>query len=158
MNKEVSSNGVTDLDDTRGGQPSFEDKQVSITKVVGKLASWDNDLEINILEEDVVISREGQYPEIQFLNRCHELSDKNMEQVLIIVVLKNDYYLVKLISNNDYDRILTDGPWQAYGVTWLSSLRVRAPRENDSARVDKDMDTTYNEVVSEDLKQDQLNG
>ncbi|MBA0731549.1 hypothetical protein Golax_025405 [Gossypium laxum] len=153
MNKEVSSDGVTDLDDTRGGQPSFEDKLVSITKVVGKLASWDNDLDINVLEEDVAVSREGLYPEIQFLNRVHELSDENMGQVLI------------LISNNDYDRILTDGPWQAYGVTWLSSLGVGLDLENREHQgtttmlgVDKDMDTTYSEAVSEDLKEDQLNG
>ncbi|MBA0860754.1 hypothetical protein Goshw_020831 [Gossypium schwendimanii] len=160
MNKEVSSNGVTDLDGTRGGQPSFEDKLVSITKVVGKLASWYNDLDINILEEDVVVSPYW----LRALTRRIRALWKPIGHFQI-VFLKNDYYLVKLISNNDYDRILTNGPWQAYGVTWLSSLGVGLDLENREHQgktkmlgVDKDMDMTYSEVVLEDLMEDQLNG
>ncbi|MBA0618539.1 hypothetical protein Godav_027863 [Gossypium davidsonii] len=145
MNKEVSSDGVMDLDDTRGGQPSFEDKLVSITKVVGKLASWDNDLEINILEEDVVVSREGHYPEIQFLNRVHELSDKSMEQVLIVRLLGQAIVVFKEtnVGMHGSQPRPVDGHVSLSQDEGLDLENRQHQGTSTMLGVDKDMDTTY---------------
>ncbi|TYI85591.1 hypothetical protein E1A91_D04G006500v1 [Gossypium mustelinum] len=43
--------------------------------------------EISLLEDDVRISMEGQYPEISFSKRVHELIDRSMSQTIIAWLL-----------------------------------------------------------------------
>lgn len=99
--------------------------------------------EITLLDDDVHISLDGPYPQVRFSERVHSLIDENNKQIVIvrmlgrkigyralinrieslwgltseykIVYLYNNYFLVKLASQDDYNRILIGGPWMVYG-------------------------------------------
>lgn len=93
--------------------------------------------------DDVIVSLEGPYPQVCFLERVHSLVDENNRQTVIvrmlerlighrvlssrietlwgltsddkIVDLDNNYFLIKLASQNDYNRVLMGDPWMMYG-------------------------------------------
>ncbi|KAE8684165.1 putative Pre-rRNA-processing protein TSR2 [Hibiscus syriacus] len=52
---------------------------------------------------DVMVDRSGDYPIIKFSDRIHDTIDKNMSNFQL-VVLDNNYYLVKLDNENDYNK------------------------------------------------------
>lgn len=99
--------------------------------------------EIALLEDDVHIAMDSSYPQVKFSRRVYSSIDENNKQTLImrmlgrsigyralvnriesfwgltseykIVDLDNNYFLIKLASQNNYDRILIGGPWIVYG-------------------------------------------
>lgn len=99
--------------------------------------------EITLLEDDVKISLDGLYPQVCFSKRIHSLIDESNRQMVIvrmlerpieyralskrikslwgltseykIIDLDNNYFLVKLASQNNYNRILMGDPWMMYG-------------------------------------------
>lgn len=104
--------------------------------------SLNDDEEIILLDEDVNISLEGPYLQLSFSERVHLLVDENNKQTVVvrmlgrsisyralsnrieslwsltgdyeIVDLDNNYFLVKLASQSDYNKVLMDGPWMMY--------------------------------------------
>lgn len=105
--------------------------------------SLNDDEEIILLDEDVKVSLEGSYPQVNFSERVHSLVDENNKQTVIvpmlgrpigyrtlsnrieslwgltgnykIVDLDNNYFLIKLANQSDYNKVLMGGPWMMYG-------------------------------------------
>lgn len=101
------------------------------------------DEEIPLLQDDVKVSLEGLCPQICFSKEVHSLVDENNRQTVKvrmigrsisyrvlsnrietlwgltsdykIVDLDNNYFLLKLASQNYYNRVLMGGPWMMYG-------------------------------------------
>ncbi|KAL4335546.1 hypothetical protein GQ457_07G011820 [Hibiscus cannabinus] len=79
--------------------------------------------DIEVLDDDVTVDVSGPFPVICFSDRVHEEIDKSMERSLIVrllgdihlVDLENDYYLVKFAAEEDYTKVLKEGPWTIFG-------------------------------------------
>ncbi|KAE8702157.1 hypothetical protein F3Y22_tig00110500pilonHSYRG00187 [Hibiscus syriacus] len=97
-----------------------------------------NDDEIVVLDEDYVIDKSGAFPTIKFSEKVHDQIDKNMRNVIIVrllgrmigykallnriqalwkpigeiqlIDLENNYFLVKFADEDDYTKVLTEGP------------------------------------------------
>ncbi|KAL4285114.1 hypothetical protein GQ457_16G010640 [Hibiscus cannabinus] len=102
-----------------------------------------SDFDVVVEEADCVVRRDGDFPSIRFSERVHERIDYGMRQAVIVrllgrnigyktlfsrikalwalkgsyqlVDLENSYFLVKLQLEEDYNRVLSDGPWTIYG-------------------------------------------
>ncbi|XP_039039738.1 uncharacterized protein LOC120177789 [Hibiscus syriacus] len=102
-----------------------------------------NDDEIVVLDEDYVIDKSDAFPTIKFSEKVHDQIDKNMRNVIIVrllgrmigykallnriqalwkpigeiqlIDLENNYFLVKFADEDDYTKVLTEGPWIIYG-------------------------------------------
>ncbi|KAL4278683.1 hypothetical protein GQ457_03G021840 [Hibiscus cannabinus] len=64
--------------------------------------------EILVRDEDNFIDGAGLFPVIRFSDRIHDSIDRNMN-------LENEYFLVKFQHEEDYLKVLTDGPWTLFG-------------------------------------------
>ncbi|KAL4272858.1 hypothetical protein GQ457_13G019130 [Hibiscus cannabinus] len=99
--------------------------------------------DIEVLDDDVIVDVSGPFLVICFSDRVHEEIDKSMERSLIVrllgktigyrmlwnrihalwspkgdihlVDLENDYYLVKFAAEEDYTKVLKEGPWTIFG-------------------------------------------
>ncbi|KAK5833596.1 hypothetical protein PVK06_017446 [Gossypium arboreum] len=99
--------------------------------------------EVTLLDDDVSISMDGPYPQVCFSKRVHSLINEHNKKTVIvrmlgkpiryralankieslwgltsnykIVNLDNNYFLVKLGSQNDYNRVIMGGLWMVYG-------------------------------------------
>lgn len=88
------------------------------------------------------VSMEGPYLEIILSDMVQELLDRSVEQTVVVKLLgfligykalcnkiqvlwkpagsfqvidvDNDYYLITFIMNQDYSKVLTEGPWMVY--------------------------------------------
>ncbi|XP_016706963.1 uncharacterized protein [Gossypium hirsutum] len=110
---------------------------------VGMRMPLNEEEEVTLLDDDVSISMDGPYPQVCFSTRVHYLIDEHNKQMVIvrmlgrpigyralankikslweltgdykIVDLDNNYFLVKLASQNDYNRVIMGVPWMVYG-------------------------------------------
>ncbi|KAL4342583.1 hypothetical protein GQ457_08G036530 [Hibiscus cannabinus] len=101
------------------------------------------DAEITILDDDVLMDRSGAIPSIQFSNHVHDQVDHNMRNAIIVrllgrsigyrslfshiqilwkpigelqlIDLDNSYYLIRFSVVEDYNKVLSAGPWMIYG-------------------------------------------
>lgn len=99
--------------------------------------------ELALTDDDVSISLEGTYAQVCFSERIHSLIDESNKQTVVvrmlgrpidykalsnrieslwgltgaykIVDLDNNYFLVKLASQDDYNKVIMGGPWMVYG-------------------------------------------
>ncbi|KAL4281384.1 hypothetical protein GQ457_03G041560 [Hibiscus cannabinus] len=122
--------------------PSFKDKLVG-SKVVSSTSRSLSDLDVDVKEDDVRIGGSSILPEIQFLDRVHNQVDAQLARSVIvrllgksigyrallnrvkslwnpkgdmcIIDLDNDYYLVRYAIEEDFQKVLSEGPWVIYG-------------------------------------------
>ncbi|KAL4332945.1 hypothetical protein GQ457_07G015390 [Hibiscus cannabinus] len=101
------------------------------------------DEEVVVLDEDVILQRDGNIPSIQFSPRVHDQVDRNLRNAIIfrllgktigfrslwnrihalwkpvgelqLVDLDNNYFLVRFTDAGDYSKVLTQGPWTIFG-------------------------------------------
>ncbi|KAL4384528.1 hypothetical protein GQ457_15G012170 [Hibiscus cannabinus] len=101
------------------------------------------DEEVVVLDEDVILQRDGKIPSIQFSPRVHDQVDRNLRNAIIVrllgrtigfrslwnrihalwkpvgelhlVDLDNNYFLVRFTDAGDYSKALTQGPWTIFG-------------------------------------------
>ncbi|KAL4377190.1 hypothetical protein GQ457_02G016170 [Hibiscus cannabinus] len=104
---------------------------------------FDDDDDIELLEDDIAISNSNGIPSIVFSERVQQLSIKSMDLALVVKVLghrisynvfqnrifniwkpshplkvmyiENDFFLVKFSDRLDYLKVLTQGPWTNFG-------------------------------------------
>ncbi|KAL4362111.1 hypothetical protein GQ457_04G026880 [Hibiscus cannabinus] len=102
-----------------------------------------SDFDVVVKKSDYVMSREGVFPSIRFSEKVHEHIDYVLRQAIIVrllgrnigyktlfsrlkalwtpkriyqlVDLDNDYFLVKFQEEEDYIRVLFEGPWTIFG-------------------------------------------
>ncbi|KAL4369613.1 hypothetical protein GQ457_05G012620 [Hibiscus cannabinus] len=122
--------------------PSFKDKLVG-SKVVSSTSRSLSDLDVDVKEDDVRIGGSSILPEIQFSDRVHNQVDAQLARSVIvrllgksigyrallnrvkslwnpkgdmcIIDLDNDYYLVRFAIEEDFQKVLSEGPWVIYG-------------------------------------------
>ncbi|KAL4377614.1 hypothetical protein GQ457_02G023990 [Hibiscus cannabinus] len=122
--------------------PSFKDKLVG-SKVVSSTARSLSNLDVDVKEDDVRIGGSSILPEIQFSDRVHNQVDAQLAMSVIvrllgksigyrallnrvkslwnpngdmcIIDLDNDYYLVRFAIEEDFQKVLSEGPWVIYG-------------------------------------------
>ncbi|MBA0856323.1 hypothetical protein Goshw_026739, partial [Gossypium schwendimanii] len=70
---------------------------------------------LDIGEDDYTISTEDKYPKITFSKRIHEWIDRSMAKTVVVVNLDNNFFMVKIGNQKDYDNALMGGPWMIYG-------------------------------------------
>ncbi|KAL4284430.1 hypothetical protein GQ457_16G028420 [Hibiscus cannabinus] len=126
--------------------PSFKDKLVG-SKVVSSTSRSLTDLDVDVKEDDVRIGGSSILPEIQFSDRVHNQVDAQLARAVIvrllgksigyrallnrvkslwnpkgdmcIIDLDNDYYLVRFAIEEDFQKVLSEGPWVIY-VSYLT--------------------------------------
>ncbi|KAH1113395.1 hypothetical protein J1N35_006773 [Gossypium stocksii] len=119
--------------------------------------------DVTLLDDDVSISMDGPYAQVCFSERVHSLIDEHNKQTVIVrmlgrpiryralanrieslwgltsdyklVDLDNNYFLVKLASQNDYNRVIMGGPWMVYGY-YLGLVRALASVIGKIVKVD----------------------
>ncbi|KAL4340431.1 hypothetical protein GQ457_08G021740 [Hibiscus cannabinus] len=119
---------------------SFKDKLMG---VVSRKPSTLTDLDVEVKAEDVQLGGNGTLPEIRFSDRVHNEVDVQLASSVIIrllgksigyrallnrvqslwnpsgdmclVNLDNDYYLARFALAEDFQKVLTGGPWVIYG-------------------------------------------
>ncbi|KAL4304528.1 hypothetical protein GQ457_10G007360 [Hibiscus cannabinus] len=102
------------------------------------------DLDVEVREEYVIIRREGDLPEIRFSDRVHAAIDEKLAKSVVIrllgkhigyralwnrimalwqpkgainlIDLDNGYFLVRFAIEEDFNKVLTGGPWVIYGT------------------------------------------
>ncbi|KAL4320027.1 hypothetical protein GQ457_18G015790 [Hibiscus cannabinus] len=122
--------------------PSFKDKLVG-SKLVSSTSRSLSDLDVDVKEDDVRIGGSNILPEIQFSDRVHNQVDAQLARSVIvrllgksigyrallnrvkslwnpkgdmcIIDLDNDYYLVRFAIEEDFQKVLSEGPWVIYG-------------------------------------------
>ncbi|KAL4295604.1 hypothetical protein GQ457_12G007870 [Hibiscus cannabinus] len=121
---------------------SFKDKLLGDVAVSRKPSNL-IDLDVEVKAEDVQLGGNGTLPEISFSDRVHNEVDAQLASSVIIrllgksigyrallnrvqslwnpsgdmylVDLDNDYYLVRFALAEDFQKVLTGGPWVIYG-------------------------------------------
>ncbi|KAL4362640.1 hypothetical protein GQ457_04G012220 [Hibiscus cannabinus] len=122
--------------------PSFRDKLLgSIGGVVGKKSIAE--LDVDVRHEDVRLGGTTTLPEIQFSDRVHAEIDSKLALSIVVrllgksigykallnriimllkprgdislIDLDNEFYLVRFAEEDDYNMVLTGGPWVIYG-------------------------------------------
>ncbi|KAL4348482.1 hypothetical protein GQ457_17G005590 [Hibiscus cannabinus] len=101
------------------------------------------DLDVEVREEDVRIGGSSTLPEIQFSSRVHDQVDAQLATAVVIrllgksigyrallnrvqalwnpkgdmclIDLDNDYYIARFALEEDFQKVLSDGPWVIYG-------------------------------------------
>ncbi|MBA0834976.1 hypothetical protein Gotur_012816 [Gossypium turneri] len=68
--------------------------------------------------------RDGPCIEISFSKCIHNLIDKNMANSMVLTVLDNDYFLIKLHNKDDFDGVLTRGRSVIYGHALLNNAAL----------------------------------
>ncbi|KAL4279846.1 hypothetical protein GQ457_03G007300 [Hibiscus cannabinus] len=122
--------------------PSFKDKLVG-DKVVSSNSRPLTDLDVDVREDDVRIGGSSTLPEIQFSDRVHNQVDAQLAKSVIVRLLgksigyrallnriqsmwnpkgdmclidqDNDYYLARFALVEDFQKVLSGGPWVIYG-------------------------------------------
>ncbi|KAL4382918.1 hypothetical protein GQ457_15G016510 [Hibiscus cannabinus] len=124
------------------GKPSFRDMVIGYSNDT-VLAKDIHDLDVEIQEDDVVMSSTDGIPTIDFFERVHALIDSKLVNSVIVrllgrsigyaallsriktlwnlrgevalIDLDNDYFLVRFAESEDCSQVLTGGPWLIYG-------------------------------------------
>ncbi|PPD99294.1 hypothetical protein GOBAR_DD03695 [Gossypium barbadense] len=78
--------------------------------------------ELEIGEDDYMINTEGEYLEITFSERIHELIDKRMAKKIVVCLLGKN---IRYKALKDYDSALTGGLWVIYGHYLVVQPRSR---------------------------------
>ncbi|KAL4346395.1 hypothetical protein GQ457_17G004810 [Hibiscus cannabinus] len=107
--------------------------------------SWEwNADDVKVLDDDYVIDRTRPIPSIKFSDRVHDQIDRSMRTTNVVrllgrsigfrtlqsrltalwklngnfqlIDLENGFFLVRLESEDDYTRVLTDGPWMVFAT------------------------------------------
>ncbi|KAL4302118.1 hypothetical protein GQ457_10G024680 [Hibiscus cannabinus] len=96
-----------------------------------------------VLADDFVIDRSGPFPSVKFSDRVHDQIDRNMCNTVIVrllgrsigyktllhriytlwkpsgdlqlIDLDNNFFMVRFVENDDYIKVLTEGPWTIFG-------------------------------------------
>ncbi|KAL4348268.1 hypothetical protein GQ457_17G010460 [Hibiscus cannabinus] len=131
-----SSSPITNL------KPSFRDIMAN-ENVVSSKHSFIDDLDMELKAEDVQIGMYGLLPDIWFSDKIHNAIDEKLASSLIVhlldktigfrallnriqvlwaprgeiclIDLDNDYFLVRFADVEDYNRVLSGGPWMVCG-------------------------------------------
>ena len=132
-----------------GQEPIDLGKRVSFRDVAMRSAESNKEdnflksLEVELANDDIIISRDGPVLEIRFSDRVHKQIDAKLAKAMIvrllgrsiglralknriqalwnpmgdfsIIDLDNDYYLIKFSLDTDYDKVISGGPWMIYG-------------------------------------------
>ncbi|KAL4387186.1 hypothetical protein GQ457_09G024730 [Hibiscus cannabinus] len=121
--------------------PSFKDKLVG-SKVLSSNTRSLSDLDVDVKEDDVRIGGSSTLPEIQFSDRVHNQVDAQLAKSVIvrllgksigyrtlmnrvkslwnpkgdmcIIDLDNDYFLARFALEEDFQKVLSEGPWVIY--------------------------------------------
>ncbi|KAL4369591.1 hypothetical protein GQ457_05G011030 [Hibiscus cannabinus] len=109
---------------------SFKEKLLGSNGGLGD-AQFSSELDVKVQEEDVRVGGNSTLPEIQFSDRIHDAIDAKLASIqsmwnpvggMSLIDLDNDYYLVCFALQEDFNKVLTGGPWVIYG----SYLTVQA--------------------------------
>ncbi|KAL4317972.1 hypothetical protein GQ457_18G007610 [Hibiscus cannabinus] len=101
-----------------------------------------SELDVELGDSDVIIGKVGSLPKIHFSDRVHQAIDAKLSKSLIVrllgktigyrallsrvqtlwnlsgemhlIDLDNDYFLVRFAMVEDYDKVLSGGPWMVY--------------------------------------------
>ncbi|KAL4284826.1 hypothetical protein GQ457_16G025340 [Hibiscus cannabinus] len=122
--------------------PSFKEKLIGKSGMVKNSQSI-AELDVEVLEDDVRIGGAKGLPEIWFSDRVHDAIDAKLANSLIVrllgksigyralwnrimalwnpngeinlIDLDNEYYLVRFANEDDFQKVLSGGPWVIYG-------------------------------------------
>ncbi|KAL4383512.1 hypothetical protein GQ457_15G016700 [Hibiscus cannabinus] len=106
--------------------PSFKDKLMGATGASCKQSNI-ADLDVEVRAKDVRLGGISTLPEIFFSDRVYNEGTTlwNPSGDMCLINLDNDYYLARFALEEDFQKVLTGGPWVIYGSYLMVQLWSR---------------------------------